>query len=141
MKDYPTALFDVSSFSVDDSISAFDLISVQEKYIRPVLTASLYEDFIANPNKSGYENLKTYSVACAKAWLFYLSFDKKIIFNNFLENSSESPALHHHTKESAFAVAQASSTALKNHVIASAYELYRPSTSSRICGFLITSSS
>lgn len=141
MKEYPIALFDVSSFSVDDSVTSSDLIAIQEQYIRPVLTDDLYEDFIANQAKEEYIALKSYCIACAKSWLFFHSFGKRLIFKNFLENSSEGSTLNIDSKKSALAVAVASTSALKRHLIASSYSLYRPASVSRVCGFLLSSDS
>jgi hypothetical protein len=137
MDRYPEAVFDVATFVVSDEIKSSDLISIQENYIRPILTENLYDDFLKRMDAPEYEQLKSFVVECCKQWLFYLSFDKKIIFKNFMENSAESPYLHRSTKQSALAQAQASSNALRSHVITSNYPLYTPDEKKRIAGILI----
>lgn len=139
MKDYPNALFDVSTVIVGDGVTVGDLISIQEQYIKPILGQALYEDFILRQTDPLYVNLKTYCTACASLWLYYHAFDRKLIFKDFMTNSSEGALLQIESKRSAFRLAESSSNALRSHVLSSAYPLYVPLTFKRHAGFLIKS--
>lgn len=137
MKDYPNALFDVSTVTVGDGVTPGDLIAIQEQYIKPILGQALYEDFILRQTDPLYVNLKTYCTACASLWLYYHAFDRKLIFKDFMTNSSEGALLQIESKRSAYNLAQSSGKALLSHVVASAYPLYTAVSSKRISGFLI----
>lgn len=137
MKDFPKKLINPVNLTVDDSVSESDIIAVQEKYIKPVLGAALYEDFMNDPEIAQYSKLKLYCVNCVSAWTYYHTFDRKILFKNFLDNSAESPLMNMSTKDSAHELAVASTEALKSHVASFGYPLYVPSSTKRMGGFLI----
>jgi hypothetical protein len=137
MSDYPLPLFDVSTFTVDDTITESELIEVQNLHIRPVLGNALYADFIANITAPKYSVLKEFAGNCAKRWLYYRSLSKKMAFKDFLENSTESPDVFVSSINSALQLAKASSAALLHHVNTSDYELYVKPSKRTVAGFRI----
>jgi hypothetical protein len=137
MNSYPIPLFDVSTFTVDDQVSESELIEVQNRYVRPILGDALYNDFISDPSAVAYSTLNEFATECAKRWLYYTSLSKKMMFKDFLENSSESPGLLRSSITSALSLAQASSKALQLHVQSSAYALYVAPAKKTIAGFRI----
>ena len=137
MHNYPTPLFDVTSFAVDDSITESELIEVQNRYVRPLLGNALYNDFISDPDASGYEKLKEFASECARRWLYYNSLSKKMMFKDFLENSTESPGLLRSSIKSALSLAQAASKSLQLHLDSSAYGLYTKPVKKLISGFRV----
>jgi hypothetical protein len=141
MIDFPIAIFDVASFTVDEAISESELLEVQNLYIKPILGDSLYADFLSNLADEKYTKLKSYAVNCAQRWLYYRSLSKKLVFKDFLENSAESPGVFKASIESAYQMANSASRALRSHVESSSYELYTLPTKKRVSGFLLNSTS
>ena len=137
MHNYPTPLFDVTSFAVDDSITESELIEVQNRYVRPLLGNALYADFMQNLAEPHYATLNEYASECARRWLYYNSLPKKMMFKDFLENSTESPGLLHSSIKSALSLAQAASKSLQLHLDSSAYELYIKPVKKLISGFRV----
>jgi hypothetical protein len=137
MADYPLPIFDVSTFTVDDTITESELIEVQNLHIRPVLGNALYVHFVANLSDPIYDTLKDFATNCAKRWLYYRSLSKKMAFKDFLENSTESPDVFASSIQDALQLAKASSKALLDHVRNSDYEYYTAPSKRLIAGFRI----
>jgi hypothetical protein len=140
MNSYPVPLFDVGTFTVDDQVTESELIEVQNRYIRPILGDVLYNDFISNPDASGYSTLKEFASECAHRWLYYTSLSKKLMFKDFLENSTESPGLLNSSIKSALLLAQASSKALELHLKSHNYSLHVKPAKKLVSGFRIKNS-
>ena len=140
---------------LDPTMIKSEVIQTAElKYVKPVLTSSLYDDVVANPNN--YSTLiSSYIKPCLAFFVKYAMINQQLLETAQYTPGADpslSPALieistavllprdhRRDTMQEVLSIARSKQTLLQEYVIAQNYALYTPPLSKRISGFRITS--
>jgi hypothetical protein len=142
---------------LDPSMIKSEVIQTAElKYVKPVLTAVLYDDVVASPGD--YTTLITsYIKPCLAFFVKYAMLNQQLLETAQYTpgaNPSLSPALveistavllprdhRRDTMQEVFSIARSKQALLQEYVIAQNYALYSAPVSKRVSGFRIVSTS
>ena len=142
---------------LDPSMIKAEVIQTAElKYVKPVLTAALYDDVVASPGD--YTTLITsYIKPCLAFFVKYAMLNQQLLETAQYTPGADpslSPALieistavllprdhRRDTMQEVFSIARSKQTLLQEYVIAQNYALYLAPVSKRVSGFRIISTS
>ncbi len=142
---------------LDPSMIKAEVIQTSElKYVKPVLTAALYDDVVASPGD--YTTLITsYIKPCLAFFVKYAMLNQQLLETAQYTPGADpslSPALieistavllprdhRRDTMQEVFSIARSKQTLLQEYVIAQNYALYLAPVSKRVSGFRIISTS
>ena len=142
---------------LDPSMIKAEVIQTAElKYVKPVLTAALYDDVVASPGN--YTTLITsYIKPCLAFFVKYAMLNQQLLETAQYTPGADpslSPALieistavllprdhRRDTMQEVFSIARSKQTLLQEYVIAQNYALYLAPVSKRVSGFRIISTS
>ena len=142
---------------LDPSMIKAEVIQTSElKYVKPVLTAALYDDVVASPGD--YTTLITsYIKPCLAFFVKYAMLNQQLLETAQYTPGADpslSPALieistavllprdhRRDTMQEVFSIARSKQTLLQEYVIAQNYALYLAPVSKRVSGFRIKSTS
>ena len=142
---------------LDPSMIKAEVIQTSElKYVKPVLTAALYDDVVASPGD--YTTLMTsYIKPCLAFFVKYAMLNQQLLETAQYTPGADpslSPALieistavllprdhRRDTMQEVFSIARSKQTLLQEYVIAQNYALYLAPVSKRVSGFRIISTS
>ena len=142
---------------LDPSMIKAEVIQTAElKYVKPVLTATLYDDVIASPGD--YSTLITsYIKPCLAFFVKYAMLNQQLLETAQYTPGADpslSPALveistavllprdhRRDTMQEVFSIARSKQALLQEYVIAQNYTLYSAPVSKRVSGFRIVSTS